>query len=395
MGIFSKPKNKKQLALVFDIGSSSVGGVAFYMRENEAPEIIYSIREPIPFEQEVVFEKFFASTMKSLDVVVTKICMKSLGCPKKIFCVLSSPWYASQTRVINLEKDVPFTFTTKLADSLIQKEIDIFKRDHLSKYVDEEITPIELKNMKVVLNGYTAMSPLNQKAKDLEMTLFISMSPEQVLSRIKESINRHFHHQDIKFSSFAMATFSVARDMFVSQENFLLVDVGGEVTDIAMVKKDILNDSISFPIGRNYMIRGVASALNCGLTEAKSYISMYKDNHMEESISKKFEPIINKLKTDWLAMFQESLANLSNDISIPSTIFLTVDNDLVHFFSEIIRNEQFNQYTLTESKFRIIFLGTEALHGIVLFKEDIIRDPFLIIESIYANRFLNLVNIKS
>jgi len=99
--------------------------------------------------------------------------------------------------------------------------------------------------------------------------------------------------------------------------------------------------------------------------------------------------VINKLKSQWLAKFQESLINLSNDISIPSTIFLTVDQALADFFIETIKSEQFNQYTLTESKFKVVFLGTQALHGIALFQENVIRDPFVIIESIYVNRFLH------
>jgi cell division ATPase FtsA len=185
-----------------------------------------------------------------------------------------------------------------------------------------------------------------------------------------------------------MSSFAVARDMFVHQDNFLLVDIGGEMTDIAMIKKDVLRESISFPMGRNFMVRGVAKALDCTLIEAGSFLSLYKDGHAEESALKKLKPVIEKLKSEWLKEFQESLANLSTDISIPATIFITVDQELTDFFSEIIKTEQFSQYTLTESKFRVIFLGTQALHGIATFEENAVRDSFLIIESIYINRFL-------
>ena len=389
MGFFGKSKKKDELVLVFDIGSSSVGGAVFYMQQNGTPKIIFSMREPIALEEKIDFDRFLSLTIKSLEVVVDKICMAHLGAPSKVFCVLSSPWYASQIRTINFKKNTPFIFTSKFADSLIQKEINLFEEEHLANLnAVNNVRSIELKSMQTKLNGYVTSEPLNQKARELEMTLFISMSPELVLKKIEEAIGRHFHFKDIKFSSFVMSSFSVARDMFVYQKNFLLVDISGEMTDISMIKKDILCQSISFPMGRNYMIRGIASTLNCSLDEARSYISLYKDKHMLESISNNFQPIINKLENDWLKKFQEALVNLSNDISIPATIFLTVDKDLADFFSEIIKNEQFNQYTLTESKFKVIFLGAQALHGIAIFEENIIRDPFLIIESIYINRFL-------
>lgn len=390
MGIFSKPKEEKELALVFDIGSSSIGGAVFEVQKLGIPKIILSIREPIILEDKIDTERFLFLTIKSLEIVVSRICMMGIEKPSKIFCVLSSPWYASQTRTIKLEKNTPFIFTSKLADDLIKKEISLFEEEHLTKFshVDNKVRPIEFKNMKTMLNGYATPDPFNKKVKKLEMVVFVSMSGEQILKRIEETVFRHFHSAEIKFSSFVMASFAVARDMFVHQENFLLVDIGGEVTDIAMIKKDILGDSISYPLGRNFMIRRVADILSCSLSEAKSLISLYKDGHAVESIEKKLGPIINKLETEWLKGFQESLVNLSDDISVPATIFITIDQDLADFFSKIIKTEQFSQYTLTESEFRIIFLGAQTLHGITAFKDNINRDPFLIIESIYINRFI-------
>ncbi|KKQ46947.1 MAG: hypothetical protein US65_C0022G0012, partial [Candidatus Yanofskybacteria bacterium GW2011_GWC2_37_9] len=96
----------------------------------------------------------------------------------------------------------------------------------------------------------------------------------------------------------------------------------------------------------------------------------------------------DKLKMEWLGKFQESLANLSNDISIPSTIYIAVDKDVADFFCRIIETEQFNQYSLTESKFKVIFLSAEIFHNMATFDGNVIRDTFLIIDSIYICRFL-------
>ena len=390
MGIFSKSKEKKELALVFDIGSSSVGGVLFEIQKKGVPKIILSLREPIILEDEFNVDKFLSLTVKSLDNITNKICKTGVGEIKKISCVLSSPWYASQTRIIKYEKNVPFLFTQKLADELIKKEINLFEEEHLAQFSNSKnkVRPIEFKNIKIILNGYTSEDPYNKKVKKIEMVVFISMSGEKILKIIENAVFKHFHSKDVNFSSFAMASFTVARDLFKEQDNFLLVDIGGEVTDISMIKKDILSDSISYPLGHNFMIRKLAKSLNCTLNEAKSLIFLYKDGHALESTEKKLEPIIGKLKMEWLKGFQESLVNLSNDISIPANIFVTVDQELIDFFSKIIKTEQFSQYTLTESEFRITFLDTKTLHGYTIFKNDVNRDPFLIIESIYINRFI-------
>lgn len=389
MGIFSGNKKKNKLILVFDIGSSSVGGALFLTQESGIPKMIMVLRESIILQKTLDIDKFLSSTAKTLEIVVSKIYKVGLGKPDAIFCVLSSPWHVSQTRVIRLEKNAPFIFTSKLADSLIQKEIALFEEEYLDKYINAQspVRSIEFKNIKTILNGYESSSPLNQKAKELEMTIFISISGEQVLKKIEETIGKYFHFKDIKFSSFSLASFVVVRAI-THNEDFLLIDIGGEVTDISMTKKNILRESISFPLGCNFITRKVASLLNSPLSEARSLFSLFKAGHAVEFVTKKIGSTVGKLKTEWLTKFQASLANLSNDISIPSTIYMTVDKDEADFFCKIIETEQFNQYTLTESKFKVIFLDTDIFHGMVVFNGNIIRDPSLIIDSIYINRFL-------
>ncbi len=390
MSFFSASKKKEKLVLVFDIGSSSIGGALMYTNKSGVPRIVCSVREPIVLLERIDTDQLLSLTMKSLSVVTEKIALKGLGAPEKIFCVLSSPWYTSQTRIIKSQKNTPFIFNTKLADSLIEKEVGIFSSEHLANYitVGTKMVPIELKNMKMMLNGYNTPIPLNQKATNLEMTIFISISSEQFLEDVQKVIRTHYHTQNIKFSSFAMNGFAVARDLFVHEEDFLLIDIGGEVTDVAMIKKEVLRESVSFPMGPNFLIRGIAAGLSCSLNEARSYLALYRDGHANTVTNEKLEEVMRTLKTDWLKMFQESLANLSSDISIPATIFITVDQELAEFFSEVIKSEQFSQYTLTESKFKVIFLGTQALHGGATFSEDVTRDSFLIMESIYINRYL-------
>ena len=384
-----RQNKKSELVLVFDIGSSSVGGVLFFTEQSGIPKIIFSVRENIILENEINPDRFLFLTVKALETVAGRICLSGSGAPKQIFCILSSPWYASQSRVIKFKQDAPFVFSQELANELIGKEMGLFKKERLSQYIEagNKAEQIELKSMKITLNGYPALKPFGQKAKELEMMVFVSMSGDRVLEKIGEVIARHFHLKKAKYSSFAMASFSVVRDLFSNHKNFLLVDISGEMTDISLVKEEALNESGSFPLGSNFIVRGIASALKCTISEAKSFFSLYKDGHANLTTERKLEPTMLKLKTDWLKNFQETLASLSKEISIPSDVFVTVDQELANFFSEVIKTEQFNQYILTESKFNVILIDNKILHGLALFRGEVARDPFLTLEAIYINRF--------
>ncbi len=373
--------------LVFHVGSSAVGGTFFQAQDSGIPKIIFSAEEKIVVEKDFDLDRFLSLTVQALQIVVKKAYEARLGAPSEIFCVLSSPWHFSQTRIISLKKNTPFIFTAKLADDLIRKEIKIFEEKHFKKY-GSAVRTIELKNIKTMLNGYETPKPLNQKAKELEMVIFVSISGEQVLKKIEETISKYFHSSQIKFSSFTMTSFTIVRDLNPQRENFLLMEISGELTDIYMIKKGALGESISFPLGRNFLTRGIASSLRSNLSEADSLISLFKDGRAEAKLAKKLLPVMNRLKAEWLKNFQESLANLSHDISIPAAIYAAMDEDLADFFSEIIKAEQFNQYILTESKFEVIFLNKESLRAVAVFEGSEVCDSSLIIDAVYVNRFL-------
>src|SRR3989338_11016638 len=146
--------------------------------------------EPIPIEKDIEASRFLFLPLKSLEIVASRVFTAGMGAPEKIFCVLSSLLYVSQTRIIELKKNTPFLFTSKLADDLIQKEMTLFKEEHLEKYLrsGSPIELIELKNIKTMLNGYETPDPLNKKVRELEMTIFLSMAGQQILRKIEKTI---------------------------------------------------------------------------------------------------------------------------------------------------------------------------------------------------------------
>lgn len=391
--IFGFSKKKEELVLSLHIGSGMVEGALVLLDSSGIPKIIFSVTETVAIEAKLNTEKFFLKTLKALEIVADKVHKAGLGAPQRIFCVLASPWYASQTRTIELRKNTSFVFTEKIADDLIQREIKLMSEEQSLQYGNAEnaIRTIELKNIKITLNGYETGEPLFKKTKELEMIIFISICGEKVLAKIEDAIRKSFQFEVIKFSSFAMASFTVARDLYPESGSFLLVDIGGEITEIFMVKKNVLHDSISYPLGRNFFIRGVAEELGSTISEADSLISLFQSGHAEEKVAANLGAIMDKLRAEWLAKFQQSLADLSADISIPSRVHIIADPNFADLFAATIKAEQFSQYTLAESKFEITVMNTKLLHNLAAFGEEAARDAFLIMDSVYINRFLTKI----
>ncbi|MBP6855042.1 MAG: hypothetical protein KBD26_01305 [Candidatus Pacebacteria bacterium] len=390
MNFFSN-KNSEDLALVLDIGSASVGGslVKFPKGKNPAkPTIVYSVRTDLIFEEDLNFESFLAKMLLALADVVKKVHDARIGAPKFAYCTLASPWYASQTRIIKLSKNTPFVFSHKLADELIEKERKNFENEHAGRYreLGENVRILEAKTIRVSLNGYRVKDPIGVKATDLDMTLYLSMSPEAILVSIEEVIEKVFRLKKISYSSFAFASFITTRDLFVHEDNFILLDIGGELTDISIIKDGMLIESVSFPYGKNFLLRKVSRALKRTGGEALSLYRIYSDLKLEKNLADKFSEVLKEAQSEWLSNFSNALAGISVELGIPDTVFLTADKDTSSWFIATLESEEFHKYTTTEHQFRVISLGSVATSEYLNFSGSVIRDPFIMLETIFITR---------
>ncbi len=129
-----------------------------------------------------------------------------------------------------------------------------------------------------MLNGYQTSKPYGKQTKSIEISIFLSMISKEVETKTRKVLEKIFHSHTIAFHSFALTSFSAIRDIFHSEEDFLLVDVGGEVTDVSLVRRGILLETVSFPTGKNFLLRSVVLDLNTIPEEAHTLIRMFLDN---------------------------------------------------------------------------------------------------------------------
>ncbi len=394
MGFFSSSSGRGNRVLILDIRSSSVGGALVEYKEpsngqgKTLPSIIYTTRKDLIFQEDLNFEIFLEMMLKSLEEVVVDILHAKLGAPSAIYCVLASPWYASQTRVVTLAKNTPFIFTKKFAQELIDKEIALFQSEQVNKYQElgQAVRTIEEQTIEVALNGYSVKDPIGKHARELSMTLFLSFSPEVVINAIENIIHKHFHNRHISYYTFAFASFITLRDLFMNEDTFLLVDVGGEITDISIVKNDLLLQSVSFPFGKNFLLRKISKALGKSGGEALSLYRMYADMKLEKNTIDQLAKILAEARVEWLAQFQHSLEDINKEFTLPDTIFMTADRDTVSWFVDTLHAEEFHQYTSTKSTFKIVTLTPQLVSEYIHFGSDMPRDLAIMLETIFLTR---------
>lgn len=393
---FLKKSDKKTTIAVFDIGSASIGGALISFEAGSTPKILWSARESMVFQSDLNFGRFLSSMLETLEKVLVRMQKSGMQNPRSFLCVFSSPWYVSQTRVIKMKQGKEFAVSRHGIDDLIESEIESFKAHNIGKYKrmgEEEVEIMETHTIQMKLNGYVTDNPYGMRAKNLEISLYISMAPKRVLSSVKSRVSKIFGSRNIKFSSFSLTAFSTIRDIFSHKSDFLFMDISGEVADISLVKSNVLLETASFPLGKNYLLRRLSSGLNTIPEEVASLYTMYREGKTNDSTKVKIQKILNESKGEWTYSLKEGLRSLSDDISLPNTVFFTSDADVAPWFFDCLTSPSLGEFTGTGSPFEVTLLDNATMGKFSIFSPQTEKDPFIVVEALFADRIVELGHI--
>ncbi len=391
MGFFSFLSSKKsahdhERVLVVHIDSGAVLG-AFVALSGTAVTLLSTTSVDIAIVPDLASADFERETGKALTELLARVRTLGLGSPDRIAVYLGAPWYASQVRVARMSRPTPFVVSKTLLSDMISRELKAFQDEELAKSAasGEPLRAIESKTVQVKLNGYPTNAPLDLSARELELSIFVSVAPERVVKAIEAVIEKEFK-QKVTFGTFLSASFAVTRNFFPHLDDYLLIDIGGEMTDVAVVREGTLVRSVSFPRGRNFLLRKLATGLNRTIQESITICTLYKEDKVEESIKTACTDILKTAKDEWLNSFQSALFSGASELSIPDAVLLSVGADIAPWFIETIRREEFHQHALTDKAFKVVVLEGQIFHQSLSFADGVERNPFIMIDALATSR---------
>lgn len=388
MGLFGKKKS--DVIAVIDIGSASVGGMLINTSQ-DCPEIITSKRVPINFLFDVDFQAYLRSTLTSLEKVLISLLKDYPSGPDKVFCVFSLLWGVSQTRIVKLKKEAPVKINKNFLEKLIQDEINIFKSEwqYKAPYFKDNADLIEHEIMKVALNGYYIEHPFNKTAKTIDVYTYLSLIVESIKKRAENSFLKNFGDVKVVFHTLPFVVYVFLRDILHTEEGFVFAEIGGETSDLSLVRDNILEETVSFPKGKNLFIRQIATEFKTFIGEAESMLRSYRDKHLDSSVSEKISSLVGKVSKEWSDSLYEVLTEIAENAPLPKRFFLVGDRNITPEIIDYLQNEPFSRFTVLGKPFEVEEISPEALKHYFKFKRNFERekDNFLMIESLFANSF--------
>lgn len=388
MALFSFSKGDSHTVALFDIRSASVGAALVEVKKGEKPEVLYHNRLPLSFQENLNFDFFMRSMLGVLLQSSLQLQSEGIkGSGRKIgsiVCVFSSPWFISQTRILKTKKQSSFVVSRRFLEECIEKARSDFQSSKLAREAENlnrKAVLIEHHVIQTILNGYPVSHPYGKEAYEALIALFMSMISEDVLGKVKEIFEKVFRVDDVAFHSFALASFLVLRDLFYNDDNFLLVDISGEVSDVSIVYNDILYETASFPLGKNSIIRELRKEEKMLPEEAHTALRL----SAEGALSSPAALAVTRVEKRWLDALKEALKSLGDDLPLPQKMFVTADRDVSLWFEKTLQKGDFSEVAYAAQPFSPLFLGHKELHPHVSFGREAF-DPFIAVLALFLER---------
>lgn len=385
---FTKQQQDESLILLVDVGSASVGAALVRFEAGKPPHIISTVREDIPFQEALSSARFLSGMLHALERTLKNLQAqnKGHGAPMHTFCTFSSPWFMLKNRNLRIVRTEPFQVTEKNLNAFLDEDILRLKDELKETLPLADIEIIEKKIIEMKLNGYEIKNPYGQTTHQMEILATVSLSSKRVIEGVERMVSRYFHAPSVHFGSFPVAAFSAIRDIFPEERSFLFLDITGEATDVSFVANDLFMGTTSFSRGKNFFVREVSTGEHTLHAEAVTLLGMFLRDELEGKKRDHVGGVIAKSNEEWVTHFVRSLASFANIGTLPRKVFFTADADVAGFFTGLI-NAAHPDLLMGEG-FEVEYLDQLIVAKFVNFESEVVRDPFIVVETLLAEKIM-------
>lgn len=347
--LFGSGTNKKEkISLLIDVGNGSIGGAFVKIGGGALPKILYNIRLPLTISEKPSTSQLFSETAVLLDELLAELMKHGFSGGKikarnisDALITFSSPWFLSRTKKIHIEQEKAFVITKNFLEDIAFKEEQIFESE-LPAEGDSEGGAFEIVEKSIVhtkINGYTLEDSIGKSTKIFDAFLFLSIMPKIITDTARGALLKHAHiaKENITIHTFPLASFSVVRDLYHTVSDFVLIDISGEVTDMTLVHDNVIIKTVSFPSGRNFIIRQISKSFGVSSEIAESTLHIYNADKAENSVSTRMEEALADAEREWSVYFEDGFSSFGEKAIVPAKVYMTADSDVVPVFTDFLK----------------------------------------------------------
>lgn len=362
MALLGLRKKKRTSAVLIDVGSASVAGAYAHVVEGKLPILYYSARVALERRED---ETSDAAMLRALSTLCERLIREGApalrretgsGHADSLLVSVAAPWQDTKVRTGSKQQEKAFVFTRAMMQDLVAAQ----KAEAPGRMSTGESV------IGTLLNGYEIANPFGKRATRAELVILSSSIAKEVAEGIEKLVRGAFHNHAVTLVSFAPVAYTVFRDLYPHEKDFLILDVSGEGSDLAFVKNGLLMDVGSTSLG----LRSLTEAGKVAAQTARQEYSPF-DLHAQ------------KAQSGWLSELAIVLHTFASRHPLPRTLFLLADDDARGFLVRALDAPQLHSLWLSDEPLRIVPVAPGQFVSGVETKGLAVPDIFLAVLALY------------
>lgn len=331
------------IAVIFDVGSSSVSVAVTEYKEGKRPHVLYSTREPIATphtSKEEIPMKGMLSALLVVSMRVQSEALPQLGTRGNfnvdgVYCVLSSLWYDSHLTTLSSSTPRPEVISHQHVVSMLEKELEKAENAPIRK----NSTVVECSATSIRLNGYHTELTKKTTAEVVDVDAYISFVNKELEEHIKKIVGKVFQLEVVRIATYPFVSTHALYALYPEKSDFLYIDISGETTDILSIHEQSIRHALSFPIGKNFFVHTLLRSRASNESDAHSLLKLLGKKSSSTENNPELDEAIGEAKKEWATSLTKALSDITQEFALPQQIFLTADDEIVDFFAKLVTVE--------------------------------------------------------
>ena len=370
--------------VLISIGSSACSGAYVEYKEGDIPTIYYSTRHLIEPRSD---ESLDAATLRTLDFVGTDLI--EIGAPALrretgsgsvdgVLVSVAGTWQETKVRTESIQPGKPFTFTKAMLSEVVASSAPV-PENRVSQ--GESV-------IATILNGYDVPEPFGKKTNRAEVVILSSTLDKAVTEQIRTRLRKLYHTHHISFTAFAPVSYAVLRDLFPHEQDFLVLDVASEDTDLAFIKGGLLVDVGTLTFGLAQLLDATHDAERMTLDEegGDNPLTSSQPGYIQPARNARFSEKADKARDEWLKSLADLLRKFAQLHSLPRTIFLIAQPAARDYLKRSLDNTILHELWLSDEPLCVIPITSAQFTGKLRTKAHSETPIFLAMLALYQEK---------
>ena len=140
----------------------------------------------------------------------------------------------------------------------------------------------------------------------------------------------------------------------IQKTNFVVVDIGGEVTDVILIRGGVISDILSYGRGFNHAVRKVSSVFKVSLEEAMALIASSAENKLEAGLNERVKGGLKDAANEWQNLLKEAAERLASRELLPEKMIFLGYASGFDEFKEAARRQELAHFTVLGRPFSVL-----------------------------------------